>query len=723
MIAKKYKAPFTALLLGALLVSAPIAAQQSINVRDADIRAFIADAARVTGRTFVVDGRVQGRVTVVSERALSRAEYFEVFLSTLRANGLVAIPLPNGNLRIQPAEGLAAQPSRVGGRGASANALVTDVVRLSHIDAASAIETLRPLVSAQGSITANRNANSLVVVDFADNVRRIRTLIGSIDRDASTSRIVHLTNMGAREMAASLGQLTGGEGGARVAIAPFDAANSIALTGDATSVERFARLAADLDARAAGAADIRVYWLQHADAARLLPTLQSLVGGGSDPVRPDAALASVRASASDGAAATPAANGGAAGNGGNGANGANSIANHGPAIITRYEGANAIIVAANGDVQRQLGELIRQLDVRRRQVLVEALIVEIGDNAARQLGVQFLIGGENAPFAATNYSNANPNIFTIGGAIAGYELSRQTTTINGNVVTTTDSNPLGGALGEAAARQILGATGGFAGFAGDIGRNTVFGAIINAVQNDTASNLLATPHIVTLDNSEARFLVGQEVPISTGEALSDNFDNAFRTIAREDVGIKLTVTPQINEGGEIKLYIRQEVSSVAGPVSSRSSELILNKRLFETVMTADNGQIVAIGGLLNDEERRTLERIPLLSDIPLIGELFRSRSRSHARTNLMVFIRPTILDDAADNAAMTARRYQYIRAEQLARNPDAPSELDALVRDYLGTNPPQVQENAGDVTYPAGAATDAAAPPPPEAAPPPPTGG
>ena len=725
-----YKAPrwIAALLLGALLVSAPIVAQQSINVRDADIRAFIADAARVTGRTFVVDGRVQGRVTVVSERALSRAEYFEVFLSTLRANGLVAIPMPNGNLRIQPAEGLAAQPSRVGGRGASANALITDVVRLSHIDAASAIETLRPLVSAQGSITANRNANSLVVVDFADNVRRIRTLIGSIDRDASASRIVHLTNMGAREMAASLGQLTGGargDGGARVAIAPFDAANSIALTGEASSVERFARLAADLDARAAGAADIRVYWLQHADAARLLPTLQSLVGGGSDPVRPDAALASVRASASDGAAAaTPAANGGAAGNGGNGAGGANSIANHGPAIITRYEGANAIIVAANGDVQRQLGELIRQLDVRRRQVLVEALIVEIGDNAARQLGVQFLIGGENIPFAATNYSNANPNIFTIGGAIAGYELSRQTTTINGNVVTTTDSNPLGGALGEAAARQILGATGGFAGFAGDIGRNTVFGAIINAVQNDTASNLLATPHIVTLDNSEARFLVGQEVPIATGEALSDNFDNAFRTIAREDVGIKLTVTPQINEGGEIKLYIRQEVSSVAGPVSSRSSELILNKRLFETVMTADNGQIVAIGGLLNDEERRTLERIPLLSDIPLIGELFRSRSRSHARTNLMVFIRPTILDDAADNAAMTARRYQYIRAEQLARSPDAPSELDALVRDYIGINPPQVQENAGDVTYPAGAATDAAAaPPPPEAAPPPPAGG
>ncbi|MEQ1510165.1 MAG: type II secretion system secretin GspD, partial [Sphingopyxis sp.] len=690
----------------AILASAqPLMAQHVLNVRDADIRAFIADAARVTGRTFVVDGRVQGRVTVVTERPLSRAEYFEIVLSTLRANGLVAIPLQNGSYRIQPIEGAAAQPSPIGTRGAANNQLVTEVVRLRYIDAAQAVETLRPLVSAQGSVTANRNANSLVVVDFADNVRRVRALVQSIDRDATATRLIHLRNAGAREMAASLQQLgasaaaaNGAPAAGSVSVAAFDASNSIAIRGDAGSVERFAALANELDARAASAAEIRVYWLDHADAARLLPTLQQLVGGGSDPVTADAAAPRASEGGSGGsgggeARTTPAATAtNSTTTGGRG-----TIANRGPAIVTRYEGANAIIVAANADVQRMLGELIRQLDVRRQQVLVEAVIVEIGDNAARQLGVQFLLGGQNIPFVGTNYSNANPNIFTIGAAAAGYQLSRQTTTINGNVVTTTNNSPLGSAVQDAAAASIIGATGGFAGFAGDIGRNTVFGAIINAVQSDTDSNLLATPHIVTLDNSEARFLVGQDVPITTGEALGDNFDRAFRTVQREEVGIKLTVTPQINASGEIKLYISQEVSSVAGPVNSRSSDLIINKRLFETVLTADNGQILAIGGLLNDDERATIERIPLLSDIPLIGELFRSRSRSRARTNLMVFIRPTILADARDNAAMTAQRYNIIRNAELNRNPEAEPEIDLLVRDYLGVTPPIVTPRPDDM--------------------------
>ncbi|MFM6854484.1 MAG: type II secretion system protein GspD, partial [Sphingopyxis sp.] len=266
------------------------------------------------------------------------------------------------------------------------------------------------------------------------------------------------------------------------------------------------------------------------------------------------------------------------------------------------------------------------------------------------------------------------------------------------VVTTTSTNPRGSSVAEAAAAQLLSATGGFAGFAGDIGHNTIFGAIINAVQSDTSSNLLATPHIVTLDNSAARFLVGQEVPVTTGEALGDNLDNAFRTVEREEVGIKLDVTPQINSSGEVRLTISQEVSSVAGAVNSRSSDLILNKRLFETVLTVDDGDILAIGGLLNDDERRTIERIPLLSDIPLIGQLFQSRSRSRAKTNLMVFIRPTILRNRQDNAAMTAQRYNYVRADQLARNPDSEPEIDLLVRDYLGTTPPAIAPRPDDVT-------------------------
>lgn len=682
------------LIAAALCFAVPVQAQYVLNVRDADIRAFIQDAARVTGRTFVIDGRVNGKVSVVTDRPLSRSEYFEIFLSTLRANGLVAVPGQNGSYRIQPIDGAASQPGRIGSDRAAQNQFVTEIIRLRHIDAAAAIETLRPLVSPQGSLTANRNANSLVVADFADNIRRIRQLVTRIDQDRTASRIVTLNNAGAREIATALQALipAAGEGvQAPAAVVPIDSSNAIALRGDAALVTRLAAMAADLDKRAAAGTELRVYWLNHANAETLLPTLQHLVGNGGGPP----ASGSISAGAGEAGkppvaspVSPPAATGGAG----------SGIAARGPAIITRYEGANAIIIAANPDVQRMLGELIRQLDTRREQVLVEAIVVEIGDDAAKRLGVQFLLGGKNIPFAATNYSNAVPNILTIGGAVAANELSQQTTTVNGTTTVTQTTSALGNSLQEAAAASILSATGGFAGFAGDIGKNTVFGAIINAVKSDTTSNLLATPHIVTLDNQQAKFLVGQEVPITTGEALSDNFDNAFRTVQREEVGIKLEVTPQVNASGEVKLFLRQEVSSVAGPVSARSSDLILNKRSFETVLTVDDGQILAIGGLLNDDERRTIERVPLLSDIPLIGELFKSRSRTRAKTNLMVFIRPTILRDRADNAALTARRYGIVRDAQLRRNPDEEPAIDALVRDYLGTTPPgAAAPQTGDV--------------------------
>jgi general secretion pathway protein D len=199
---------------------------------------------------------------------------------------------------------------------------------------------------------------------------------------------------------------------------------------------------------------------------------------------------------------------------------------------------------------------------------------------------------------------------------------------------------------------------------------------------------LATPHIVTLNNQKAKFLVGQEVPVSTGEQLSANFENAFRTVQRQEVGIKLEVTPQVNAQGDVKLFLKQEVSSVAGPVSSRSNDLVLNKREFETTLTVGDGQLLAIGGLLNDDERRTIERIPLLSDIPLIGELFKSRSRSRSKSNLMVFIRPTILRTRQDGDRLTARRYDYVRDMQQARNPDIEPSIDELLRDYMGATPP-----------------------------------
>jgi general secretion pathway protein D len=672
---------FTLLLASAALIFAePLAAQYTLNVRDADIRAFVQDAARVTGQTFIVDGRVTGKVSVVTDRPLSRSEYFEVFLSTLRANGLVAIPMRGGGYRIQPSEGAATQPTRVGSRAAAPSQFVTEVFRLRSIDATTAVETLRPLVSREGSITANRNANSLVVADYADNIRRIRDLVRQIDRDSAATQIVTLDNAGAREIATALQGLAGqggGDGGRPpVSVAAIDSSNAIALRGDPTSVARFAAMAKQLDDRARSGAEIRVYRLEHANAATLLETVQSLIGGqqSAAPASEIPPVVGSSAPAADGSAPAPAVPAPVVA--ASSPSGMNGLGGRGPVVVTRYEGTNALIVAANPEMQRTLGELIRQLDSRPEQVLVEAIVVEIGNEAAKKLGVQFLVGGENIPFAATAYSNATPNILTIAGAAGAELLGRETTTINGNTTTTTTTSALGNSLQEAAAAQLLSATGGFGGFA------------LDAIAADTESNLLATPHIVTLNNQKAKFLVGQEVPVSTGEQLSSNFDNAFRTVQRQEVGIKLEVTPQVNAAGDVKLFLKQEVSSVAGPVSSRSSDLILNKREFETTLTVADGQLLAIGGLLNDDERRTLERVPLLSDIPLIGELFKSRSRSRSKTNLMVFIRPTILRNRADGDALTARRYDYVRGMQLARNPDLEPSIDELLRDYMGAVPP-----------------------------------
>ncbi|WP_420145656.1 type II secretion system secretin GspD [Sphingobium sp.] len=690
----------TALAL-ATPIAAPLMAQQTLNVRDADIRAFIQDAARVTGRTFIIDNKVQGKVSVVTDRPLSRSEYFEIVLSTLRANGLVAVPAPGGAYRIQPADGAAGQPSAVG-RAANRNSFVTEVFRLRSIDAASALETLRPLVSKEGSVTANRAGNSVVVADYADNIARIRQVIGRIDRDTAATQMIMLKNAGAREIATSLQALVATGGGenappSAATVVPIDSSNAVAIRGDANTVARLAAMARQLDQQAASGTEIRVYWLEHADAEKLLPVLQQLVGQStSQPVTastPAAGGQGSAAPASQAAAPVAAASAGSSGSGG--------ISTRGPAVVTRYEGANAIIVAANSDVQRMLGETIRQVDTRREQVLVEAIIVEISDAAAKKLGVQFLIGSTSTGFAATNYSNASPNLLTLAGAYGADRLGSTTTTVvapDGTRTTTEvrENGELASTLQQAAINSLQSATGAIAGLGGSIGGNGIFGAIINAVKSDTESNLLSTPSVMTLDNQKASILVGQQVPVTTGEALSQNFDNQFRTVQRQDVGIKLEVKPQINTGGAIKLFLKQEVSSVAGPVSNSNSDLVINKREIETTVTVDDGEILALGGLLDDNERKTVERIPLLSDIPGLGELFKSRSRSRTKTNLMVFIRPTILRSKEDAQRLTQQRYGYVRGMQLQRNPDIEPTIDELVRDYMGAQPPVAPQQPSD---------------------------
>lgn len=688
-------------------LAAPLAAQTTLNVRDADIRAFIADAAKVTGRTFIIDSRVQGKVTVVTDRPLSRSEYFEVFLSTLRANGLVAVPTANGSFRVQPIEGAASQPGRVGVAGAARNSLVTEIIRLRSVDATQAVETVRPLVSAQGSVTANRGGNSLVVVDFADNIRRVREVIRRVDTDTAATRIVALRNARAAEVATALTGLIGAQpggaaGGVGASAVAIESSNAVALRGDPSTVARLAGLARDLDQRARNATEIKVVFLENADAAQLLPVLQQLVGQAPDAIQETTLTKTgVSSTSSSGNGTTPSSGlapqqsqttttttgGGAApqqaaitGAGGRTA-----------AVVTRFAGANAIVIAAPADVQRQLSDVIEKLDRRRQQVMIEAIVAEVSDQTVNRLGAQFLLGNlDGGAFAASTFSNSAPNILQIAGAVGAQALgSSRTVTIgaDGTRTETTTNNSASDQLTQSAINSIIGSSGGFGGFGGQIG-STVFGAIINAVKGDTQSNLLQVPQLMTLDNQEAHTLVGQEIPITTGQALSNNFDNAFRTVQRQNVGIGLDVRPQVNSSGTVKLNLHLEVSSIAGPVSSDNSDLILNKREVETTLTLDDGSIGVIAGLLSDEERRTIEKIPLLGDIPVLGNLFKSRARTRAKTNLMIFLRPRIIRTAEDNRRVTEQKYGQVRLQQGLQEPGTEPTIDALVRDYLGAVPP-----------------------------------
>ena len=706
------------LLLGpvvALALAAGVHAQTTLNVRDADIRAFIADAAKVTGRTFIIDNRVAGKVTVVTDRPLSRSEYFEIFLSTLRANGLVAVPTSGGAFRVQPLDNAASQPSRIGVAGAARNSYVTEIIRLRAIDAQSAVETVRPLVSAQGSVSANRGGNSLVVVDFADNIRRIREVLRRIDTDTSSTRVVALKNASAKEIATALQGLIGagtgggqgGQGGGAAAgpsasVVAVEGSNAVALRGDPTTVARLAQVAADLDQKARNGTEIKVVFLENADAEQLLPVLQELVGQTpTQPVQTALSRSNFGSSSTNGASGGQSnfsqpqiPQSGPSSSGGGGGSGQPAITAAGgktAAVVTRFAGANAIVIAAPAEIQRQLNEVVRQLDTRREQVLVEAIVAEVSDSTARTLGAQFIVGDPSGgAFGASTFSNSAPNILQIAGAIGARSIGGNGTTVvapDGTRTETNTPNAAADALQQSAIASILAATGGFGGFGGKIG-STFFGAIINAVKSDTTSNLLQVPHLVTLDNQEAHSLVGQEIPITTGQALSTNFDNAFRTTQRQNVGIELTVRPQVNSSGTVKLNLRLEVSSIAGPVSSDNSDLILNKREVETVRTVDDGQIAVISGLLDDNERRTIEKIPLLGDIPVLGHLFTSKAKQRSKTNLMIFIRPTILRTAEDSRKLTEQRYGYVRLQQGLQEPGAEPSIDQLVRDYMGAAPP-----------------------------------
>jgi general secretion pathway protein D len=592
-----------------------------ITLQDADIRAFIDDVSMLTRKTFIVDPRVQGKVTISSHEALSPDEVFRVFQDVLRVHGFTAIPTVNGEYRITLIQGAAQDAPMTNGRG-TAGQLSTIVIKLANTDAAEAARLIKPVLHPQGKLTANPGGNILVITDFPENLKKARAIVARLDLDDLEMQTVHLQNIRALDAERALRDVQGPKPKVRLVSVP--GSNALVLQGKGQDIAKLLPVIRALDAQDSqprGA--VSVIALRFASGADLAEILQSLLPSYTRDGQPVPSVA------------------------------------HEP-------GSNSIIISAAPDVQASLEAIIHQLDVRRPQVLVEAIIVEISDTAAQELGVQFALAGANSdvPFISSNFSRSAPNLLALTGALAGDQFglsdaSRQT-------------------LETAAVNSLLGTNGGTFGGVSK-GRDGLFGLIVNAIKADKDSNILSTPFVTTLDNVPARFLVGQEIPITTGESLGASNINPFRTFERKEVGVKLNVLPQISEGDVIRLSISQEVSSIAGAISTVSNDFVTNKREIETTVLANDGEIIVLGGLIQDDEQIEDDRVPVLGDLPGIGALFRSTGRSRVRTNLMVFLRPTIIRNAEDARRATERRMGQIRAEDLQQSGRDRSKIDEVM--------------------------------------------
>jgi general secretion pathway protein D len=673
---------FSGALAGLALSSAPAAAQApqqaptpapspspGVALHQIDIRAFIEDVANATRRTFIVDPRVTGNVTVIATDSLSEEELFAVFLSTLRVNGFAATPTASGAYRIVPDEVAARDPSsRIGSN--SGDQYVTQVFTLRYAEAESVANAVKPVLSERGSVTTIRRGNSLVIVDFGTTVARVRDIIARVDRDNTALRTVHLDNLSADEMVRALRDVISAEQMTAIQIVPIASSNTVVLRGEPEVIARYLPLVQELDVRNDLHRSISVIPLRYASADEVVPILQQLSASLEAP--------------------PPA----------NGAPSAGRRAN-----IASHRGTNSLIISAEPEVLQQLTQVVHSLDTRRQQVLVEAVIVEVSDTAARELGLQFLLAGSGrnaVPFLSTSYSNSAPNLLAATGAL-----------LLGDRGNDDGDNSALQDLQQAAIASLLGVNGGIFGVGGQRDDGSILGLVVNALGKDQGSNVLSTPSVLTLDNEKASILVGQQIPVTTGEALGSDNQNPFRTVRREDVGVQLEVTPQISPGGAIRLSIRQEVSSIFGPVTQGSEDLITNKREIETIVQADPGQIIVLGGLIQEDVQRTDEGIPGLRNLPLVGGLFRSEGRSHVRTNLMIFLRPTIVSTAEQAAAATQRQFQAVQGFQGLD----PSLREQLERDFFAPQAPAPSASAVPEPTPAAPQEQVAAAPPAPAAP------
>lgn len=656
----------------ALAVAAPmiVAASSSayaqtwkINLRDADLTAFINEVADITGKNFAVDPRVRGNVTVISNKALSKNEVYDLFLGVLNVNGIAAIPSGN-TIRIVPDTNIknAGIPydSR---RNAKGDQVVTRVIWLENTNPSDLVPALRPLMPQFAHLAAIQGTNALIVSDRASNIYQLEDLIRNLDGTGQNDiEAISLQSSQAEEVIALLETMssTGASKdmtGSRVRIIADARTNRILIKGDMGTRKRIRQMIEMLDVPSADRlGGLKVFKLKYASAKNLSQILQGLVTGqavSSDASNTDASTSTsgIQNATSSGSTtggstiSTPAIS--LNSNNRNNQNNISSFSGNGVSIIAD-NAQNALVVKADPQLMREIDSAIQQLDVRREQVLIEAAIIEITGNDADQLGVQWALGDLSSGIGLMNFSNVGASLASLA---AGYLTNGDA---GAAAALANNSNGVGSSL-------LLGDSRVSAN-----GSRKVYGALIQALKSNTKSNLLSTPSIVTLDNEEAYIVVGQNVPFVTGSlSTAGGNNNPYTSVERKDVGVTLKVIPHVGEGGTIRLEVEQEVSAVEQN-KGQASDLVTSKRAIKTSVLADHGQTVVLGGLISDNSAYSRESVPGLSAIPGIGRLFRSDNKSNEKRNLLVFIHPTIVGDSQDVRRLTQQKYDRLYSLQLA---------------------------------------------------------
>jgi general secretion pathway protein D len=616
----------------------PRAGEVLLNFQQADLQAVVKAMSQMSGRNMLIDPRVRGQVTIVSARAMPVAAAYQVFLSALKAQGFTAVEGPGDTVRIVPvAEAKAAAPvNDQPGPPRGGEQVVTQVLIGQHVAVAQLQTVLRPLMSPTSQLSVYEPANALIITDYADNVRRLMRIIEKVDMPASTDvTVVPVQHASAVDLAEIVIRLSatgvstpGGvpgappsqiaAGGDRFSVVADTRTNSILLRSDNPGrIDQLRTLITKLDVPARATGSTRVIYLKHAEAVKLVEVLRGMLAAS--------------------AAGAPGAPGAAAGR----PSGAPGAA---PSLIQADEATNSIIINASDTVYNNLRTVIEQLDIRRAQVYVEALIAEMNADRTDELGFQWagVTGvGQASVGGFTNFLGAAPSLAAAVAAPAAAAAAANglTVAVLGKSITLPNGTTV----------QSL-------------------GALARAVTSNQLGNILSTPTLLTLDNYQAKIVVGQNVPFVTGSfttpvaaAPATGAVNPFQTIERKDVGITLRIKPQVSEGSTVRLEIYQEVSDIAPSLLTGASDLITNKRSIETKVVVDDGATIVLGGLIQNTLNETTQGIPYLSEIPILGALFRFKSEEKKRTNLMIFLRPVIIRAPEDAYRVTIDRYEYLR--------------------------------------------------------------